>query len=63
MDSSPNISRKWKIHSTYVQIEEELPGEDWFDSFVTTILDAKCEKADVLEVVNSQRQLTYYGPT
>ena len=41
----------------YVQIEDELFGEDWLDSYATTILDAKYEKADILEVVNNQKQL------
>ena len=43
--------------SLYVQIEDELFGEDWLDSYATTILDAKYEKADILEVVNNQKQL------
>ena len=41
--------------SLYVQIEDELFGEDWLDSYATTILDAKYEKADILEVVNNQK--------
>ena len=43
--------------SLYVQVEDELFGEGWLDSYATTILDAKYEKADILEVVNSQKQL------
>ena len=41
----------------YVQVENELFGEDWLDSYATTILDAKYEKADILEVLNNQKQL------
>ena len=41
--------------SLYVQIEDEPFGEDWLDSYATTILDAKYEKADILEVVNNQK--------
>ena len=40
----------------YVQVEGELFGEDWLDSFGTTILDTKYKKADILEVVNNQKQ-------
>ena len=43
--------------SLYVQVEDEIFGEDWLDSYATTIFDAKCEKADILEVVNNQKQL------
>ena len=43
--------------SLYIQIEEELLGEDWLDSFATEILDAKYEKADITEVVAKQRHL------
>ena len=41
----------------YVQVEDELFGEDWLDSYATTILDATYEKADILEVANNQKQL------
>ena len=47
VDSTPKTSRKWKIHSMYIQIEEKLLGGDWRDSFATEILDAKYEKADI----------------
>ena len=40
--------------SLYIQIEEELLGEDWLDSFATEILDAKYEMADIVEVVDKQ---------
>ena len=43
--------------SLYVQVEDDLFGEDWLNSFATTLLDAKYEKADILEVVNNQKQL------
>ena len=55
VDQGQKILKKWKILSTYVQIEDELFGEDWLDSYATTILDAKYEKADILEVVNNQK--------
>ena len=43
--------------SLYVQIEDELFGKDWLDSYAATMLDAEYEKADILEVVNNQKQL------
>ena len=41
----------------YAQVEDELLGEDWLQSYATKILDAKYEKADIYEVVNNQLQL------
>ena len=32
-------------------------GEDWLDSYATTVLHAEYEKTDILEVVNNQKQL------
>ena len=43
--------------SLYIQVEDETFGDDWLDSYATTIIDAKYEKADILEVVNNQKQL------
>ena len=48
---------KEKEDSLYIQIEDELLGEDWLDSYATTILDAKYKKADILKTVNSQWHL------
>ena len=42
--------------SLYVQVEDELFGEDWLDSYATTILDATYGKADILAVVNNQHK-------
>ena len=36
----------------HVQTEDELLGEDWLDNYATEILDAKCNKTDVNDVVN-----------
>jgi hypothetical protein len=35
----------------YIQVEEEIFGEDWLECFTTEILDAKYEKTHVAEVV------------
>ena len=43
--------------SLCVQVEDELLGDDWLQSYATEILDAKYEKADIYEVVNKQLQL------
>ena len=43
--------------SLYIQVEDEFLGEYWLNSYAATILDAKYEKADILEVVNNQKQL------
>ena len=42
--------------SLYVQVEDELFGEDWLDSYATTILDATYGKADILAVANNQHK-------
>jgi hypothetical protein len=41
----------------YIQVEEDLLGEDWLQSYATEILDAKYEFSDVTKVVNSQSHL------
>ena len=43
--------------SLYTQVEDEVLGEDWLDSYATEILDAKYEKANILDVVNNQKHL------
>jgi hypothetical protein len=40
----------------HIQVKDKIFGEDWFECFVTEILDAKYEKTDVDEVVKG---LTY----
>ena len=41
----------------YMQVEEDILGEDWLQSCATEILDAKYEFSDVTHVVNSQIHL------
>ena len=41
----------------HIQVEDELLGQDWLQSFVTTILDAKYEWTDVAEVVDKLTHL------
>ena len=41
----------------FVQIDDDILGKDWLDSFATEILDAKYNKTDVREVVNQQTHL------
>ena len=41
--------------SLFVQIEDKLVGDNWLDTFVTQFLDAKYEKANILDVVNDQK--------
>jgi hypothetical protein len=33
----------------HIQAEDKLFGEDWLECFATEILEAKCEKTDVVE--------------
>lgn len=40
-----------------IQTEDELFGEDWMESYVTKILDAKYEKMDIDEVIKVQTHL------
>jgi hypothetical protein len=35
----------------YIQVKDEIFGEDWLECFATVILDAKYERTDVAEVV------------
>ena len=41
----------------FIQLEDELLGEDWLESFATEILDAKYEFTDVRDVVNGLTHL------
>ncbi len=41
----------------YIQVKDELFGEDWLECFATEILDAKYEKTDVAEVVKGLTDL------
>ncbi len=41
----------------YIQVKDELFGEDWWKSFATEILDAKYEKTDVAEVMKGLTHL------
>ncbi len=34
----------------HIQVKDEIFGEDWLECFATEILDAKYERADVVEV-------------
>ncbi len=38
-------------HMFHIQVKDEIFGEDWLKSFATEILDAKYDKADVVEVM------------
>ena len=44
--------------SLFIQIEDELLGEDWLDSYATEILDAKYSVLDIDGVVNDMNHLT-----
>ena len=44
--------------SLLLQIEDELLGEDWLDSFATEIIDAKYTVLDIDGVVNDMSHLT-----
>ncbi len=35
----------------YIQVKDEIFGEDWLECFATEIMDAKYERTDVAEVV------------
>jgi hypothetical protein len=41
----------------HIQIEDKIFGEDWLEYFATEILDAKCEKTHVAEVVKGLTHL------
>ncbi len=41
----------------HIQVKDKIFGEDWLEYFSTEILDAKCEKTDVVEVVKSVTHL------
>ena len=38
--------------SLHVQLEDEMFGQDWLDSYATEILDAKYEKTDINDLVD-----------
>ncbi len=44
----------------HIQVEDELLGQDWLQSFATTILDAKYEWTDVAEVVDKLTHLNMH---
>ena len=44
--------------SLFIQIEDELLGEDWLDSYATEILDAKYTVLDIDGFVNDMNHLT-----
>jgi hypothetical protein len=41
----------------YIQVEDEIFGEDWLECFATEILDAKYERTDVAEVMKGLTHL------
>jgi hypothetical protein len=41
-----------------IQTDDEAMGEDWMDSYVTQILDAKYKKLDIDDFVSQQTHLT-----
>ena len=45
------------VDQYFIQVEDELLGEDWLDCYATEILDAKYEFTDVTEVVNAMNHL------
>ncbi len=47
----------------YIQVEDKFFGEDWLECFATEILDAKYEKADVVEVVKGLTHLNAHQKT
>ena len=47
----------------HIQVEDELLGQDWPQSFATTILDAKYEWTDVAEVIDKLTHLEIHKKT
>ena len=45
------------IDQYFIQVEDELFGENWIDCFGTGILDPKYEFIDVADVVNQMNHL------
>ena len=45
------------VDQFYIQMEDELLGEDWLDSFATVIKDAKHERVDVASMINTFEHL------
>ena len=43
--------------SYYVQLEDEILGEDWLGIYATEILDAKYDKTDITETVSGLTHL------
>jgi hypothetical protein len=41
----------------HIQGEDKIFGEDWLECFATEILDAKCEKTDIVKVVKGLTHL------
>jgi hypothetical protein len=44
----------------HIQVKDKLFGEDWLKCFTTEILDAKYERADVVEVMKGLTHLKAY---
>lgn len=44
----------------HIQVEDELLGQDWLQSFATTILDAKYEWTEVAEVIDKLTHLNMH---
>ena len=44
-------------HMFHIQLKDKIFGEDWLKSFATEILDAKCKKTDVAEVMKGLTHL------
>ncbi len=44
----------------HVQVEDKIFSEDWLECFATEILDAKYERADVVEVVKGLTHLNMH---
>ncbi len=44
----------------HIQVEDKIFGEDWLEYFATEILDAKCDKTDVAEVVKGLTHLNVH---
>jgi len=42
----------------FVQTEDEVFGDDWLDSFVTKMLNAKYDKTDVKDIVKQQTHMS-----
>ncbi|KAL7502241.1 hypothetical protein ACHAXN_000250, partial [Cyclotella atomus] len=48
------------VDAFHIQVENELFGEDWLESFAATMLDAKYEFIDVRQVIDQQSHLNMH---